>query len=245
MRTAHLTLVLCLLLAVVWRTRDRFPFAGLALGVALGAQVLPLAARALARRAATVARRSARRLLRRRHAPARAAVHLAARVRDGSCAGSGRTFDQDSFTPFGLLSQLGASDRVAQVVALALGIARPRDRLAPAELRPLRRRGADAVADRLARLLRGARRPARGRPAAAVGRSGCCPSSPGESRRPATGVGHVGDVAPHARGLRRCSRSSSPAASGEDEIRAQSPVRREAAQRHVSAPQACPRRQRR
>ena len=34
-RTAHLTLVLCLLLAVVWRTRDRFPFAGLTLGVAL------------------------------------------------------------------------------------------------------------------------------------------------------------------------------------------------------------------
>ena len=34
-RTAHLTLALCLLLAVVWRTRDRFPFAGLTLGVAL------------------------------------------------------------------------------------------------------------------------------------------------------------------------------------------------------------------
>jgi hypothetical protein len=34
----------------------------------------------------------------------------------------GRTYDQESFTPFGLLAQLGASDRVAQAVTVALGL---------------------------------------------------------------------------------------------------------------------------
>ena len=35
----------------------------------------------------------------------------------------GQTYDQDSYTPFGLLSQLGASDRVAQAVTILLGLA--------------------------------------------------------------------------------------------------------------------------
>ena len=34
----------------------------------------------------------------------------------------GQTFDQDSYTPFGLASQLGASDRVAQAITIVLGI---------------------------------------------------------------------------------------------------------------------------
>ena len=80
-RTAHLTLVLCLLLAVAVAHARAVPVRRPHARRRAGAQVLPLAARRLARRAATVARRSARGLLRRRHAPASAAVHLAARVR--------------------------------------------------------------------------------------------------------------------------------------------------------------------
>ena len=228
-RTAHLTLVLCLLLAVVWRTRDRFPFAGLTLGVALALKfflwplVIWLAALRRWRDAALAAGFAAVTLL--LVLPFISLPEYARLLRR-----LGQTFDQDSYTPFGLAlpagrvgsRRAGHHDRSRR--------RRPRDRLAPAELRPLRRRGVDAVADRLARLLRRARRAARGRPAAAVGDLAAAPPD----------LGHdVGRLRHRARRRRRCARSSvfgvltvlvARAERRPDEIRGPSPVRREAVQ---------------
>jgi hypothetical protein len=121
-RTAHLTLALCLLLAVVWRTRDRFPFAGLSLGVALALKfflwplVFWLAALRRWRDAALAAGFAAVTLL--LVLPFISLPEYARLLRR-----LGRTFDQDSYSPFGLLSQLGASDGVAQAVTIVLGVA--------------------------------------------------------------------------------------------------------------------------
>ena len=120
-RTAHLTLVLCLLLAVAWRTRDRFPAVGITVGVALALKfflwplVIWLAALRRWRDAAIAAGLAAATLL--LVLPFISLpdyAHILRRL--------GTTFDQDSFSPFGLLAQLGASDRVAHVVAAVIGI---------------------------------------------------------------------------------------------------------------------------
>ena len=107
MRTAHLTLVLCLLLAVAWRDRDRFPIAGPHARRRARPQVLPLAARALARGAAEVARRRDRRGA----SPSPRSCSLLPFISLPEYARLlrrlGATFDQDSFTPFGLLVQAG------------------------------------------------------------------------------------------------------------------------------------------
>ena len=120
-RTAHLTLVLCLLLAVLWRTRERFPLAGLVLGVALALKfflwplVVWLAALRRWRDTALAACFASVTLL--LVLPFISLPEYARLLRR-----LGQTFDQDSYTPFGLLSQLGASDRVAQAVAIVLGV---------------------------------------------------------------------------------------------------------------------------
>ena len=90
-----------------------------------------------------------------------------------------------------------------------------------------------------------ARRPARRRPAAAVGDRGCCPSSPGASRRPATASGSVGtslrtlSVFACAHGPGRPRRSGDRRRSA---CRAPCDARRCSS---LSASQACPRQQRR
>jgi hypothetical protein len=120
-RTAHLTLVLCLLLAVAWRTRDRFPAAGITVGVALALKfflwplVIWLAALRRWRDAAIAAGLALATLL--LVLPFISLPEYARLLRR-----LGTTFDQDSFSPFGLLAQLGASDRVAHVVAAVIGV---------------------------------------------------------------------------------------------------------------------------
>ena len=121
MRTAHLTLFLCLLARGRLALPRPLPGPGLRARRRARAQVLPLAARPLARGDAEVARRRDRRRLRPRDAPSRCSRSSRSPSTHGSCAGSGATFDQDSFTPFGLLAQAGAPERVARVVALAIG----------------------------------------------------------------------------------------------------------------------------
>lgn len=119
-RIAHLTPLLCLLAAVVWRSRDRQVGAGLALGAAAGVKFFlwPLGVWLVA---------SGR---------ARAAL-LAAAVAIGSVVliapfaplddyvqtlrNVGSEFDQDSYSTFGLLTQLGAADAAARGVTFALG----------------------------------------------------------------------------------------------------------------------------
>ena len=83
-RIAHLTPLLCLLAALVWRYRDRPLRRGLGLGLGRRGEVLPLAARRLARRRRTGARRGdgGRRRAR------LAAAHHAVRALDDYPAGS-------------------------------------------------------------------------------------------------------------------------------------------------------------
>ena len=122
-RVSHLTPFLCLLLALVWRYRDAKLAPGLALGLAGGDQVLPLA------RSRSGSRRSA----------ARARSLVAAVVAAASLLlvlpftslhdyfhvllELGRTFDQDSYSPFGFLMQVGAPEALARVAMLAIGAA--------------------------------------------------------------------------------------------------------------------------
>ena len=80
-RISHLTPLLCLLAAIVWRYRDSTVRPGLALGLAWGREVLPLAARSVAARAPERPSRPPCRRRRGRIAPARAPIHGARRVR--------------------------------------------------------------------------------------------------------------------------------------------------------------------
>jgi len=119
-RIAHFTPFLCLLAAVVWRYRDRPIGAGLGLGLAGGVKFLlwPLGVWLLATgraRAALVAAATALGsiLL---VAPLAPIDDYVRTLRDVS-----RAFDQDSYSPFGLLTQLGAADVTARAVALGLG----------------------------------------------------------------------------------------------------------------------------
>ena len=119
-RIAHLTPLLCLLAAVVWRYRDRPLLAGTGLGVAGGVKFLlwPLGVWLLATgraRAAVVA--------------AGVAVGSVLLVAPFAPLGEyGRTlrrvsstFDQDSYSLYGFLLQQGAGDLTARALALALG----------------------------------------------------------------------------------------------------------------------------
>ena len=80
-------------------------------GVALASQVLPLATRALARCAAEMARRRGRRGLRRSPRSCSLLPFISLPEYARLLRRLGATFDQDSFTLFGLLVQVGASDR--------------------------------------------------------------------------------------------------------------------------------------
>ena len=163
MRTAHLTLILCLLLAIVWRARARTAVAGLTLGVIIGLKfflwplVLWLASTRRWREACIAVATAAASLL-----LLLTSIGIADYVRVLRFLGD--KFDQTGYSPYSLLVQAGAPHAIARA-----RVARDRRRgrrvgLAPAQLRAVRRLRAAAVADRLARLLRGARRSARRRP---------------------------------------------------------------------------------
>lgn len=119
-RIAHLTPLLCLLAAVVWRYRERPLRSGLALGVAVGVKLLlwPLGvwllATGRARATAVGATVAAGSLL--VVAPFAPLDEYVRTLRDVSS-----TFDQDSYSLFGLLTQLGASDLLARALTIALG----------------------------------------------------------------------------------------------------------------------------
>ncbi len=122
MRTAHVTLILCLLVAVAWRFRDRMPVPGLTVGVAIGLKfflwplVLWLGATRRWRDAAISSLLAATTLL--LLLPFISIAEYARILRR-----LGAAFDQDGFSPYGLLMQADAPDRVARVVALAIGLA--------------------------------------------------------------------------------------------------------------------------
>jgi alpha-1,2-mannosyltransferase len=119
-RIAHLTPLLCLLVAVVWRYRDRPLASGFGLGVAGGIKFFlwPLGVWLLAggrARAAGVAVVVAvgSVLFIVPVAPFEEYVRTLREV--------GREFDQDSYSTFGFLTQLGLSDEVARAMTLAFG----------------------------------------------------------------------------------------------------------------------------
>lgn len=122
MRVSHLTPVLCLLVAIAWRTRQSRFRPGLAVGLGTAVKfflwplVLWLAAtgrRSAALTAVALAGGSLLLVL-----PFTGLDDYVRTLLD-----LGRTFDQDSYSPFGLLVQLGASDTVARVVTVLLGAA--------------------------------------------------------------------------------------------------------------------------
>jgi hypothetical protein len=121
-RTAHVTLFLCLLVALAWRFRDRLPIPGLTLGVAIALKfflwplVLWLAATRRWRDAAIAAIFSLATLV--LLLPFISLPEYARLLRR-----LGADFDQDSFTPFGLLVQAGAPERPARVIGYAIAIA--------------------------------------------------------------------------------------------------------------------------
>jgi hypothetical protein len=120
MRVSHLTPVIALLLAVAWRYRGSEVRTGVAIGasIALKLFVLPLAVWLAARRRA-------------------GAFGIAVGIGLTSLllvlpftgldtyfdalTTLGRTFDQDSYTLFGLLAQLGLPDEIARIATLAVG----------------------------------------------------------------------------------------------------------------------------
>jgi hypothetical protein len=119
-RISHLTPLLCLLAAIVWRYRDSTVRSGLALGLAgalkfflwpVGLWLLAVRNTRAALLAAAFAAGSFLLLV-----PFTGLDEFARLMID-----LGRAFDQDSYSPFGLLVQLGASDALARGVTLALG----------------------------------------------------------------------------------------------------------------------------
>lgn len=119
-RIAHLTPLLCLLAALVWRYRDRPLLSGLALGLAGGLKFFlwPLGVWLVAtgryRAAAIAAATAAASVLAVvPFAPLHAYLDTLREVREA--------FDQDSYSPFGLLTQLGVSAIVAHMVTYVIG----------------------------------------------------------------------------------------------------------------------------
>ena len=122
MRTAHLSLVLCLLVAVAWRARHgRFaPGVALGLGISLKFLIWPLLLWFAARRnwvaAALGAGLAAASLL--LLLPTVGILEYVRLLRR-----LGEAFDQDSFSPYGLLLQLDAPEAAARVASVALAVA--------------------------------------------------------------------------------------------------------------------------
>ena len=119
MRVSHLTPVLALLLALAWRDRDRELRAGLTIGLAIALKFFlwPLAVwlaseRRLRGTALAVGTALASLLLVAPFMPLGTYVRMLMEL--------GRTFDQDAYTVFGLLAQLGAPDAPARGVTFAL-----------------------------------------------------------------------------------------------------------------------------
>lgn len=119
-RVSHLTPVLCVLTAIAWRYRDARLAPGLAVGVAGAIKFFlwPLGVWLAARG---------------RYASVGVAAVLAAaslllvlpftgldEYLD-TLLELGRTFDQESYSPFGLLVQMGVAEGVARIVSLAMG----------------------------------------------------------------------------------------------------------------------------
>ena len=120
-RIAHLTPLLCLLVAVVWRYRDRPLASGFGLGVAGGVKFFlwPLGVWLLAGGRARAAGIAA--------VVALGSVLLVAPFAPlGDYADTlrkvGREFDQDSYSTFGLLTQLDVGDTTARAITFALGL---------------------------------------------------------------------------------------------------------------------------
>jgi hypothetical protein len=121
-RISHLTPLLCLLAALVWRYRDATVRPGLALGLAgavkfflwpIGVWLLATRRSAAAVVAAGIAAASLLLVL-----PFTGLDEFTRMLVD-----LGRAFDQDSYTPFGLLVRLGVSEPAARALALAAGAA--------------------------------------------------------------------------------------------------------------------------
>ena len=121
-QTANISLPLTLLVAVMWRYRDRAAIAGIALGygVAIKLFLWPVVVWL-----ALVGRRSAAAI-----AAATAAASLLLLLPFTSIAdyvrllrNLGRTFEHDSYTPFALLTDLGVPDTAARAMTIALGLA--------------------------------------------------------------------------------------------------------------------------
>jgi hypothetical protein len=121
-RVSHLTPFLCVLLALVWRYRDARFVPGIALGLAgaikffLWPVGIWLAAKGRVRELLVAAGVAAASLLlvlpfTSFHDYFHVLVEL------------GRTFDQDSYSPFGFLMQVGAPEALARAVTFALGAA--------------------------------------------------------------------------------------------------------------------------
>ena len=121
-QTANVSLPLTLLVALMWRYRDRAAIAGIALGygVAIKLFLWPVVVWL-----ALVGRRSAAAI-----AAATAAASLLLLLPFTSVAdyvrllrNLGRTFEHDAYTPFALLTDLGLPDTAARAVTVALGLA--------------------------------------------------------------------------------------------------------------------------
>jgi hypothetical protein len=121
-QTANVSLPLTLLVALMWRYRDRVAIAGLALGygVALKLFLWPVVVWL-----ALVGRRAAAGI-----AAATAAASLLLLLPFTSLAdyvrllrNLGRTFEHDAYTPFALLTDAGVPDTSARVVTVVLGAA--------------------------------------------------------------------------------------------------------------------------
>jgi len=120
-RISHLTPLLCLLAAIVWRYRDSTVRPGLALGLAGAVKFFlwPLGLWLIALKNARAALLAA--------AAAAASLLLVLPFTGLDEFGRlmvdlGRAFDQDSYSPFGFLVRLGASDLLARGLTLALGV---------------------------------------------------------------------------------------------------------------------------
>ena len=119
-RVSHLTPLLCLLLAVAWRYRDTRLAPGLAVGLAGAVKFflwplgIWLAAIGRVRETLVAAVVAAASLL---------LVLPFTSLHDylHTLVELGRDFDQDSYSPFGFLVQVGAPEALARVVTLAIG----------------------------------------------------------------------------------------------------------------------------
>ena len=121
-QTANASLPLTLLVAVMWRYRERAALAGLALGYAVALKLFlwPLVVwlalvgrRTAAAVAALVAAASLLLLL-----PWTSLADYVRLLRN-----LGETFEHDAYTPFALLTDIGVPDTAARIVTVALGLA--------------------------------------------------------------------------------------------------------------------------